>query len=74
MLGNVPNGLNVSFEVYNCWGQLVHQENDYKSDWDGKANRGVTGGGTKDLADGTYFYVIRLSDGREFIKFLTITH
>ncbi len=73
-LGNVPAETNVSFEVYNRWGQLVHQENDYKSDWDGKANRGVTGGGRKDLADGTYFYVIHLSDGREFIKFLTITH
>ena len=74
VLGNVPAGTNVSFEVYNRWGQLVHQDNDYKSDWDGKANRGVTGGGKKDLADGTYFYVIRLGDGREYIKFLTITH
>ncbi len=73
-LGNVPAETNVSFEVYNRWGQLVHQENDYKSDWDGKANRGVVGGSKKDLTDGTYFYVIRLSDGREFIKFLTITH
>lgn len=74
VLGNVPAGMNVSFEVYNRWGQLVHLENDYKSDWDGKANRGVTGGGKKDLTDGTYFYVIRLSDGSEFIKFLIITH
>ena len=74
VLGNVPDEMNVSFEVYNRWGQLVHQENDYKSDWDGKANRSATGGGKNKLADGTYFYVIRLSDGREFIKFLTITH
>ena len=69
VVGNVSAGMNVSFEVYNRWGQLVHQENDYKSDWDGKANRGVTGGGRKDLADGAYFYVIRSSDGRNFIKF-----
>ncbi len=74
VLGNVPAETSVSFEVYNRWGQLVHQENDYKSDWDGKANRGVAGGGRKDLADGTYFYLIRLGDGREYIKFLTITH
>ncbi len=74
VLGNVPDEMNVSFEVYNRWGQLVYQENDYKNDWDGKANRGIIGGGRKELADGTYFYMIRLSDGREFIKFLTITH
>lgn len=74
VLGNVPDETNVSFEVYNRWGQLVHQEKDYKNDWDGEANRGAAGGGNKQLADGTYFYVIRLSDGREFIKFLTITH
>ena len=55
-------------------GNWYTKENDYHSDWDGKANRGVVGGGKKDLADGTYFYVIRLSDGREFIKFMTITH
>ncbi|GHB53166.1 hypothetical protein GCM10007390_02360 [Persicitalea jodogahamensis] len=74
VLGNVPDEINVSLEVYNRWGQLVHQENDYKGDWDGKGNRNVAGGGKKELADGTYFYMIRLSDGREFVKFLTITH
>lgn len=33
--------------IFNRWGRIVYQSNDYKNDWDGG-----------NLPDGTYFYVI----------------
>lgn len=65
--------LAVSLSVFNRWGQLVYQSDVYKNDWDGTANRGIrTGTSGQGLPDGTYFYSARLSDGREFTRFLTL--
>lgn len=75
VVANVPVDVGVSLEVYNRWGQLVFKDDDYKNTWEGKAQNGVRlGGNTKGLADGTYFYVVRLTNGDEFVKFMTITH
>jgi gliding motility-associated-like protein len=61
-----PSGITVSLDIYNRWGGLVYRNNDYKNDWNG----GIS---TQDnIPAGTYFYVARFSDGREFSKFLTI--
>ncbi|GAA4415111.1 hypothetical protein GCM10023187_45310 [Nibrella viscosa] len=66
-------GLIVSLEVYNRWGHLVYKNDDYKNDWDGTSNTGMqVGTTTGGLPEGTYYYVVRLSDGREFVKYLTI--
>ncbi|GAA4451855.1 hypothetical protein GCM10023189_14320 [Nibrella saemangeumensis] len=66
-------GLTVSLEVYNRWGHLVYKSDDYKNDWDGRSNTGVqVGNATGGLPEGTYYYVVRLSDGREYVKYLTI--
>lgn len=63
----------ISLEVYNRWGNMVYKNDDYRNDWDGKANTGIsTGGDANGLPDGTYYYVIRLSDGREFVRYMTI--
>lgn len=62
-----PITLRASLEIYNRWGGLIYQTSDYKNDWNG----GVTTQG--DVPSGTYFYVIKLSDGREFSRFLTIS-
>ncbi|WP_041340343.1 gliding motility-associated C-terminal domain-containing protein [Runella slithyformis] len=61
-----PEGITVSLEVYNRWGGLVYQSNDYKNNWNG----GIAA--QNNVSAGTYFYVVRFSDGREFSKFLTI--
>ncbi|WP_428653313.1 gliding motility-associated C-terminal domain-containing protein [Runella sp.] len=61
-----PVGSTASLEVYNRWGGLVYRNADYKNDWNG----GITA--QNNVPAGTYFYVVRLSDGREFSKFLTI--
>lgn len=71
VLRQVPAGTTVQLAVYNRWGQVVYQQNDYKNDWDGTANVGIGATG-QGLPDGTYFYRIQLSDGREFVRFLTL--
>ena len=66
-------GLTVSLEVYNRWGSLVYKNDNYQNDWDGKPNTGITiGSDTNGLPDGTYYYVINLSDGRKFVRYMTI--
>ncbi len=75
VVSNVPANVGVSLEVYNRWGQLVFKDDDYKNTWEGKASNGIRlGGNTSGLADGTYFYVVKLTNGQEFVKFMTITH
>ncbi|MBO0934948.1 DUF11 domain-containing protein [Fibrella sp. HMF5335] len=67
-------GLTVSLEVTNRWGHRVYMNEDYKNDWDGKSNTGIqVGNATTDgVPDGTYYYVVKLSDGRQFVRFMTI--
>ncbi|MBD2699620.1 gliding motility-associated C-terminal domain-containing protein [Spirosoma sp. BT702] len=73
VIQRLPQGSTVQLEVYNRWGQLVYQSNDYKNDWDGTANRGLkTSDAKQALPDGTYYYQIRLNDGREYVRFLTL--
>lgn len=50
------NGLNnfpgSSLNVYNRWGNELYKNDDYKNDW------------SPDVTDGTYFYIVNVSDGR----------
>jgi gliding motility-associated-like protein len=74
VIRSIPAGLTVSLTVFNRWGQAVYQQDPYRNDWDGTANAGLLPGTSAraGLPDGTYFYVVRLSDGREYAKFLTL--
>jgi len=62
-----PVSLRASLEIYNRWGGLVYKTEDYKNDWNG----GVIA--ETNVPAGTYFYVIKLSNGREFSRFMTIS-
>ena len=63
----------VSMEVYNRWGLVVYKNDDYKNDWDGTANTGVNvGASTTGLPEGTYFYRVKLSDGKVYVRYMTI--
>ncbi|WP_234733141.1 Ig-like domain-containing protein [Tellurirhabdus bombi] len=67
------NGATVSLEVYNRWGHAVYKNDNYENDWDGKSNTGALVGSTSNgVPDGTYFYVVRLSDGRKYVRYMTI--
>ncbi|SOD93304.1 conserved repeat domain-containing protein/gliding motility-associated C-terminal domain-containing protein [Spirosoma fluviale] len=66
-------GLTVSLEVYNRWGHLVYKSDDYHNDWDGKPNAGIAlNSDANGVPDGTYYYVINTSDGRKFVRYMTI--
>ncbi|AKD56798.1 T9SS C-terminal target domain-containing protein [Spirosoma radiotolerans] len=66
-------GLTVSLEVYNRWGHLVYKNDEYHNDWDGKPNQGISiSSDANGVPDGTYYYVINTSDGRKFVRYMTI--
>ncbi|MDA0304229.1 MAG: choice-of-anchor L domain-containing protein [Bacteroidetes bacterium] len=56
---------NSSVEIFNRWGNLIFQDDDYKGGWDGRMNGDP-------VSDGTYYYVLRRSDGETFYGPLTI--
>lgn len=61
--------LTISLDVCNRWGHLVYRNND----WDSRPNTGITlGSNASGLPDGTYYYVIKMSDGRNFVRYMTI--
>ena len=51
-----------SLHIYNRWGNLVYQKDDYDNSWDGRSNVSSFKFGDK-LPDGTYYYVLDLDDG-----------
>lgn len=44
--------------VMNRWGRIVYHSNDYQNDWDGG-----------DLADGTYFYILKCTGLKEVVQY-----
>ena len=58
--------LKADLTIYNLSGAVVYSRDNYQNDWDGQTDRGVVPGGT-------YFYSIRLSDGRSFERSMTIS-
>lgn len=47
--------------VFNRWGGKVYEDSDYSNDW---------GGGQ--LSDGTYYFILNVSDGRSLTGFITL--
>ncbi|MGZ3864152.1 MAG: nidogen-like domain-containing protein [Bacteroidia bacterium] len=43
--------------IYNRWGKLLYQSNDYKNDWSGK-----------EYVDGTYYYILQVPDKKKTFK------
>jgi gliding motility-associated-like protein len=56
---------NSRLEIYNRWGSVVFQDQDYKGGWDGRINGNP-------VSDGSYFYVLYRSDGERFHGAVTI--
>ena len=56
-LENFPNSV---LNVFNRWGKKIYASEDYKNDWKPEQN------------DGTYFYVLEVSDGRKLNGFFQI--
>jgi gliding motility-associated-like protein len=69
---NLQHYENASIRVYNRWGSLVYENENYQNDWDGKSNVGSAKG--SDLPTGTYYFVMNITgvskeiSGSVFIK------
>jgi len=48
--------------VFNRWGNTVYKNNNYKNEWDGRANKGTFIKEGKRLPNGTYFYILTLKN------------
>ena len=48
---NIPEGLTLSLEIFNIWGDRVYASESYQNDWDGG-----------NLPTGTYYYVVKFSE------------
>jgi gliding motility-associated-like protein len=66
-----PQWGKANIEVYNRWGSLVYAKDDYRDEWDGRSNRGITIG--DDLPDGTYFLHIKYTDNPDANEVIYIT-
>lgn len=61
----------VNLQVFNRWGSLVFESSDYKNEWDGTSNRGITIG--SELPDGTYFIEVHFEKTSLQIKPTAVT-
>ncbi|WP_185716269.1 gliding motility-associated C-terminal domain-containing protein [Larkinella knui] len=52
--------------IFDRNGTVIYESKDYQNDWEGRDHN-------KDLPTGTYFYSIRLSDGRKFTRSMTLS-
>ncbi|WP_460670657.1 gliding motility-associated C-terminal domain-containing protein [Larkinella ripae] len=59
-------GLRAEVTIFDRNGTVIYESKDYQNDWNGRDRN-------KDLPSGTYFYSIRLSDGRKFTRSLTLS-
>ncbi len=64
------SGKKVSVRIYNRYGNVVFESDDYKNDWNGKANRGVLLG--NELPDATYYFIIDFEGDRKRAGFITL--
>ena len=58
---NILNFPNNSISIFNRYGQVVHEATAYANDWDGTRNGDA-------LPDGSYYYVIEMTDTGEIFK------
>jgi gliding motility-associated-like protein len=50
-----PGGSTIQLKIFNRWGNVVYQNNNYQNEWDGKGVGNLLG---QDLPAGTYYYTV----------------
>jgi gliding motility-associated-like protein len=58
--------MNISFTVFNKWGNIVYSSNDYRNDWKGQNNSGEM------LTDDTYYFLLDIKEGMKYNGFIII--
>jgi gliding motility-associated-like protein len=55
-----PQKYKLYVAIFNRWGNILYENNDYDNSWDGKAQKGIIIG--EGVPDGTYFYIVEYTD------------
>ena len=58
----------IAIKVFNRWGNMVYQSDDYQNDW-----KGDNQDGTK-LVQGTYFIILTLPTGNEKATYIDVRY
>ena len=62
VFGGVQFYPNTSLQVLNRWGKEVYSSSNYKNTWKP----------SKDIPDGTYFYILKMKSGKEYTGNVTL--
>ncbi len=61
LLGLEGCGFTFEVQIFNRWGKIVYQSNNYQNNWRGYANNsGMTIGSSSKLPTGTYYYIVNV--------------
>ncbi|WP_452225771.1 gliding motility-associated C-terminal domain-containing protein [Lacinutrix cladophorae] len=64
-----------TLKIFNRWGRVVYDVENYQNDWNGYTNKKVLIGSNKKLPVGTYFYVLNLpEEDKEYAGWLYINY
>jgi gliding motility-associated-like protein len=61
VIPNIQSYPNNSLQIFNRWGALIFQANNYQNQWDGRSSHAATLG--EELPVSTYYYVLDLGNG-----------
>jgi gliding motility-associated-like protein len=50
-----PSNTTIKLQIFNRWGNIVYQNNNYQNEWDGRGIGNMLG---QDLPAGTYYYSV----------------
>ncbi|MES2520806.1 MAG: gliding motility-associated C-terminal domain-containing protein [Bacteroidota bacterium] len=68
-----PEGIKMGIQIYDRHGTLIFKEDDYKNEWDGKPNQDDLDN-SKPIGRGTYYYVVKRADGKNYTRFMTVMY
>lgn len=60
---SLENFTNNTLQIFNRWGNIVYEIENYKNDWGGISNGRLTINKSKKLPVGTYFYILKFGNG-----------
>jgi len=62
-------------QIFDRWGKIVFETNNYQNDWNGIANKGLFFDNNKKLPIGTYYYILELpEENKKYASWLYINH
>jgi gliding motility-associated-like protein len=65
-------GQRVTLKVFNRWGNLVYESDNYQNNWDGICTTGLILAGER-LPESTYYYIVQIEGENETRKgYLTL--